>query len=249
MMNRVDLNCDLGEGGAHDAAIMPLITSANIACGAHAGDHGLMFKTVALARSHGVAIGAHPGYADRVHFGRIERPISAAEMVALVTGQVSDLIAVAGELPRHLKLHGALYNQVCRSAELAEALVQRVAQCWPQLRLFALAGSPLAQATRAHGLAVVEEAFMDRAYEADGTLTPRSMAGAVLADADAAAARAVAMVRMRRVSVRTGGEWPLQVDTLCLHGDGHDPVGLARAVRARLAAAGVTIAAPDAPAK
>lgn len=244
-MTSVDLNCDLGEGGEHDAAVMPLITSANVACGGHAGDADTMRATVALARRHGVAIGAHPGYADRANFGRIERPVTVDEVAALVTEQVAALIAVAGELPRHLKLHGALYNQVCRSPELARGFSQVIAQRWPSLRVFALAGSALVAMARAHGLRVAEEAFMDRSYEGDGTLTSRSVAGAVFHDAATAAARAVAMVREGRVPVRTGGEWPLRVDTLCLHGDGQDPVGLARAVRVGLTAAGITISAPD----
>lgn len=244
-MTRVDLNCDLGEGGGHDAAVMPLITSANIACGGHAGDVDTMRATVALARRHGVAIGAHPGYADRASFGRLERPVTTAEVATLVLDQVTALIAVAGEWPRHVKLHGALYNQVCRSPELADGFAALVAQRWPGLRVFALAGSALAEAARGRGLPVAEEAFMDRSYEDDGTLTPRAVAGAVLHDAAAAAARAVSMVRDGRVPLRAGGHRPLRVDTLCLHGDGHDPVGLARAVRSGLMAAGVTIAAPD----
>ena len=243
-MRSIDLNCDLGEGGAHDAAVMPHITSANIACGGHAGDTDLMRATIALARRHGVAIGAHPGYADRADFGRRERPVSAAEVAEIVANQVSALIEVAGEVPQHLKLHGALYNQVCRSAELAEGLVRLVMTRWPGLRVFALAGSPLVQAGRTGGLLMIEEGFMDRAYEADGTLSPRAAPGAVLHDPQAAAARAVMMVRERRVPVRTGGHWPLHVDSLCLHGDGADPVGLARAVRAALATAGVIVAAP-----
>jgi UPF0271 protein len=223
---------------------MPLITSANIACGGHAGDADLMRTTIALARRHGVAIGAHPGYADRANFGRVERPVSALEVVDIVTRQVSALIDVAGEVPRHLKLHGALYNQVCRSPELAAGLVRAVVTQWPQLRVFALAGSPLVHEGRRGGLIMVEEGFMDRAYEADGTLSPRTMPGAVLHDAPAAAARAVLMVREERVPVRTGGHWPLHVDSLCLHGDGADPVGFAHAVRAALNAAGVTLVAP-----
>lgn len=243
-MSRVDLNCDLGEGSSHDAAVMPLVTSVNIACGGHAGDRDSMRATVALARRHGVAIGAHPGYPDRANFGRLERPIAPEEVAAWVTHQVDALIAVAGEVPQHVKLHGALYNQVCRSPDLAAGLIRVVASRWPGLQVFALAGSPLVAAGRAVGLRMVEEGFMDRAYEADGSLSPRVLPGAVLHDAAAAAARAVVMVRENRVPVRTGGYWPLRVDTLCLHGDGADPVGFARAVRTALATAGVTIAAP-----
>lgn len=244
-MRSIDLNCDLGEGGAHDAAIMPLITSANIACGGHAGDADLMRVTVALARKHGVAIGAHPGYYDRANFGRLERAVGAQEVAALVVEQVSALIHVTGTEPQHLKLHGALYNQVCRSAELAAGFISVVAARWPRVRVFALAGSPLVSAGRARGVSMVEEGFVDRAYEADGTLAARSLPGALLHDPGAAAAQAVAMVVEQRVPVRTGGHWPLRVGTLCLHGDGADPVGFARAVRSALSEAGVEIAAPS----
>jgi UPF0271 protein len=248
-MMRVDLNCDLGEGGAHDAAVMPLITSANIACGGHAGDEATMRATVALARQYGVAIGAHPGFIDRANFGRIERPVDANEVATLVVAQVENLISVAGEVPRHVKLHGALYNQVCRSLELSRGLARVNAARWPSMRVVALAGSTFVGAARAEGLAVDEEAFIDRSYEADGTLTPRGITGSVLHDVNAAAARAVTMVKGGRVEVRTGGERRLRVDTLCLHGDGDDPAGWARVVVASLREAGIAIAAPSAPSR
>jgi UPF0271 protein len=239
----IDLNCDLGEGAPHDAALMPLVTSANIACGGHAGDDATMAATVTLARRNGVAIGAHPGHADREHFGRREVMVTPDAAAALVVEQVERLATVAGEPPRHVKLHGGLYHQVARDEELAVAVVEAVARRWPGMIFFAPAGSRLVAVARTRGLAVAEEAFIDRAYAADGTLVPRSQSGAVIADPDVAAARSVRIARDGRVRAIDGGDVLIPADTLCLHGDGPDPVGLARAVRSALVAAGIRVAA------
>jgi 5-oxoprolinase (ATP-hydrolysing) subunit A len=238
----IDLNCDLGEGAAHDAAVMPLVTSANIACGGHAGDEARMAATVALARRHGVAIGAHPGHADREHFGRRELPIPPADAAALVVEQLARLAAVAGEPPRHVKLHGGLYHQVARDAALATVVADAIAARWPTMVVIAPAGSLLVTVARARGLAVAEEAFIDRAYRADGSLVPRSQPGAVIADPQEATERAVRLVREGSVAAIEGGEASVRADTLCLHGDGVDPVGLAKAVLAGLGAAGIRVA-------
>lgn len=234
----IDLNCDLGEGGSHDAEIMPLVSSVNIACGGHAGDEETMAATVALARKHGVVIGAHPGHADREHFGRRERPITAEQAAALVVDQVAALAAVAGEPPRHVKLHGGLYHQVGRDAALAAAVVDALAVRWPRVLIVAFAGSPLVTVARDRGLAVAEEAFIDRAYSADGTLVPRSQPGAVITDATAAAARAVRLAREGLVEAIDGTVLTIHADTLCIHGDGPDAVVIARAVRAAFNADG-----------
>ena len=238
----IDLNCDLGEGAAHDAAVMPLVTSANIACGGHAGDEATMAATVALARRHGVAIGAHPGHADREHFGRRELPLAPADAVALVVEQVTRLESVAGEPPRHVKLHGGLYHQVARDAALATAVADAIAARWPTMIVIAPTGSLLVTVARARRLAVAEEAFIDRAYRADGSLVPRSQPGAVIADPQEAAGRAVRLSRDGSVAAIEGGEASVYADTLCLHGDGADPVGLAKAVREGLGAAGIRLA-------
>jgi len=238
----IDLNCDLGEGAAHDAAVMPLVTSANIACGGHAGDAASMAATVALARRHGVAIGAHPGHADREHFGRRQLPITPEAAAALVVAQVVRLAAVAGEPPRHVKLHGGLYHQVARDAALATAVADGLAARWPETILVAPAGSRLVAVARARGLAVAEEAFIDRAYAADGSLVARSEPGAVIADRWQAAERAVRLVREGVVESSDGATLPLAADTLCIHGDGVDPAGLAIAVREALEGAGIHVA-------
>jgi len=239
---RIDLNCDLGEEAGHDAEIMPFISSANIACGGHAGDDEIMAATVALARHHGVAIGAHPGHADREHFGRREIQLGGRETAALVTAQIARLAAVAGPHLHHVKLHGGLYHQVSRDALLADAVAAAIAAHWPQLVIYALAGSPLADRGRTAGLLVAEEAFIDRAYALDGSLLPRSRAGATIKDPREAATRAVALATRGRVRAIDGGEIEIAADTLCIHGDGHDPVATARAAREALAAAGVTVA-------
>ncbi|MEX1076314.1 MAG: 5-oxoprolinase subunit PxpA [Pirellulales bacterium] len=238
----IDLNCDLGEGARHDAAVMPLVSSANIACGGHAGDKATMAATVALARRHGVAIGAHPGHADREHFGRRQLPITPEAAAALVVEQVARLAAVAGEPPYHVKLHGGLYHQVARDAALATAVADGLAARWPEMILVAPAGSRLVAVGRAQGLTVAEEAFLDRAYAADGSLVNRSEPGAVITDPRQAAGRAVRLAREGVVEASDGATLPLAADTLCIHGDGADPAGLAIAVREALKRAGIGVA-------
>lgn len=238
-MSRLDLNCDLGEGAGHDAAVMPLITSANIACGAHAGDLATMRETVALARAHGVGIGAHPGYEDRAGFGRAERAIAPDEAATLVLRQTEILSRVAGADLRHVKLHGAFYNQVGRDAGLAAAVAAALAREWPRLIVFAPAASRLAAAAREHGLAVAEEVFADRGYRSDGTLVPRNEPGALIKDETQAAAQVLGLVRHGAVAAVDGTLCRLKADTVCLHGDSPRVVAFALRLRGDLAAAGI----------
>lgn len=240
-MKRVDLNCDLGEGAGHDAELMPLITSANIACGAHAGNLETMIETVELAARQRVMIGAHPGYFDLHHFGRLERAVTPQEAGRLVLMQVEQLFEVAGSKLRHVKLHGALYNQVSRDAHLAEAVVSDLARMWPDLILYALAGSQLARAASARGLRVAEEAFADRTYQPDGSLTPRAQPNALLTDADAVAEQVLSMVVRGVVRTTAGHEMPITAETICLHGDGPNPVAVAQRVRSALEGAGIAV--------
>lgn len=240
----IDLNCDLGEGGPHDAGLMPLVSSANIACGGHAGDTGTMTAAVALALRHGVAIGAHPGHADREHFGRRELPITVAEAAALVTDQVAVLEQVAGTPPRHVKLHGGLYHQAGRDNAIGNAVVRAILARWPHMVLVAFAGSPLVAVARRHGLAVAEEAFLDRAYAADGSLLPRSRPGAMIDDPHEAAARAVRLAREGVVEAVDGTVLPIVADTLCIHGDGIRSLTIAAAVRDAFERAGIQVAPP-----
>ena len=240
-MKAIDLNCDLGEGAGFDAELMPLITSANIACGAHAGNLETMIETVEHARNLRVKIGAHPGYFDLEHFGRMERPVTAAEAGRLVLMQVEQLYEVAGDALHHVKLHGALYNQVSRDPHLAEGVASDLARLWPALVVYAPAGSQLAQAAQRHGLTVAQEVFADRTYQPDGTLTPRSQPGAVIATTDAAVAQVLQLVQHGTVRTGDGREIKLPADTVCIHGDGTHALALARRLREKLTAAGVAV--------
>jgi UPF0271 protein len=239
----IDLNCDLGEGGGEDGRLMPLVTSANIACGGHAGDAGTMRAALELARRHGVAAGAHPGFLDREHFGRRELPVTGAGAAELVLAQVRALQAVAAqlELPlAHVKPHGALYNIAARSRPVADGIAEAVRQADARLILVGLAGSELLAAGRAYGLRVAAEAFADRGYRSDGSLVPRGQPGDALAGA-AAAAQGVRLAREGKVAAAEGGEVGVAADTLCLHGDGPGAWELARQLRAELAIAGIAV--------
>ena len=242
---RVDLNGDVGEGVGDDAGLMPYLSSANIACGRHAGDLATMTATVALAIESGVGIGAHPGFDDRANFGRREIRLSMADARALVADQVSDLAQVArsaGASLAHVKPHGALYNMAARDASLARAIADGVISVDPSLVLFGLSGSELIRAGEAAGLRTASEAFADRGYRSDGSLLPRDAPGAVLHDADMVVARAVAMVRDQSVLASDGTRVALRVDTLCVHGDTPGAATLAGRLRAALAAAGIAVA-------
>lgn len=246
---RIDLNSDLGESFGpwsmgDDAALMTSISSANIACGFHAGDPGAMRATIALAQAHGVAIGAHPGFPDLVGFGRRELKASPREVEDFVLYQVAALAGMAaaqGLRLQHVKAHGALYNMACRDRALADAIARAVAALDRSLVLFGLPDSELIRAGEDAGLRVAAEVFADRAYEPDGSLASRQTPGSVIHDAAAVVARAVQMVRERQVVATDGTVIALRADTICLHGDTPGAAGLARSVRQGLEAAGVTI--------
>jgi UPF0271 protein len=238
----IDLNCDLGEGAGHDAALMPLITSANIACGAHAGDLATMRATVALAQRHGVAIGAHPGFADRENFGRREIALVPAAVRDLVRAQIELLRTLAPV--RHVKPHGALYNMAARSASLAETIASAVHEIDPALMIFAPANSELSRAAQACGLRVANEVFADRTYRRDGSLTPRSEPGALIRDEHAAVAQVLRMIREGVVRATDGTDIPIVADTVCVHGDGPSPVEFVQRLRTEFAAARIEVRAP-----
>lgn len=245
-MTRVDLNCDLGEGAGHDAELMPLITSANIACGAHAGDEATMRTTLALARRHRVAIGAHPGFMDRANFGRIEKVTSQEEVYQLVLTQtkaLQRLATEAGVKVTHVKPHGALYNMAARNSLLADAVAHAVYECDPRLVLFGLAGSALVRAAERCGLSAAQEVFADRTYQPEGSLTPRGQAGALIAREAEAVSQVLRMVREGKVRAVDGTEVAIRADTVCLHGDGEHAVAFARRLRDELKAAGVEVRA------
>jgi 5-oxoprolinase (ATP-hydrolysing) subunit A len=242
-MKRVDLNCDLGEGAGHDAELMPLITSANIACGAHAGNLETMIEAVETAAKHRVMVGAHPGYFDLENFGRVERVIAPSEAARLVIMQIEQLFEVAGSRLRHVKLHGALYNQVSHDAALADAVVSELSRLWPDLILYALAGSVFARAASARGLRVAEEVFADRTYQPDGSLTPRNQANARIEDEDAMVEQVLMMLQRGVVRTTAGTEVPITAETVCLHGDSPHAVAFAGRLRKELAVAGIALKA------
>jgi 5-oxoprolinase (ATP-hydrolysing) subunit A len=250
-MITIDLNADMGESfGAYsigsDEAVMTSISSANVACGYHGGDPSVMRRTVRLARERGVAVGAHPGFPDLVGFGRREMRVAPQDVEDLVLYQIGALAGIAhGEGIRlsHVKAHGALYNMAVKDRSLADAIARAVAAFDRTLVLFGLPNSDLVRAGQAAGLRVALEGFADRAYEPDGSLTPRSRAGAVIHDVETVVQRAVRMAIDGVVIATDGSELALRVDTICTHGDTPGAQALTRALRTGLEHAGVKVAA------
>ena len=246
---KIDLNCDMGESFGrytigNDEAMMPYITSANIACGLHAGDPLVMERTVRLAQERGVGIGAHPSFPDLQGFGRRVMQLAPEEVEAFVLYQVGALAAfakAAGAELVHVKPHGALYNLAARDRPLAEAIAQAVARFSRQLILVGLANSLLVEAGLEAGLPVAREAFADRAYEADGYLRSRRLPGAVLEDPAQAAEQVVRIAQEGLVVAYTGEEVPVQAETICLHGDTSTAVEIAKTIRGELEAAGIEV--------
>lgn len=246
MTGRIDFNCDLGEGCGDDAAILPWVSSANIACGGHAGDEATMRATLRLCRAHGVAAGAHPGYEDREHFGRRALALSRDEISMLVLGQLARLAAIAADEDvalTHVKPHGALYNLAADDRTVAEAIAGAVAEFDPRLIVFGLAGSELTDAAQRLGLRAAHEVFAERGYAADGRLLPRGRPGAVIESLDQAIAQVRELTLHGRAPTAGGGAVAVRADTLCLHGDRADAPQFARALRAALEADGVRVAA------
>jgi UPF0271 protein len=248
---RIDINSDTGESfGAytigHDAGLFKSITSANVAAGFHAGDPSVLRDTIRLAKKHGVAVGAHPGFPDLVGFGRRELNVTLKEAEDLVLYQVAAVAGVAsaeGVKLQHVKPHGALFNMAVRHRDLSDAIARAVASFDRKLILFGLPGSEILNAGRAAGLPVAAEVFADRAYEPDGSLASRRKPGAVMHDAATVVARAVRMVKERTVVAIDGSVVTLEADTICVHGDTPGSDDLALRIRAGLEAAGVTVRA------
>lgn len=242
----IDFNCDLGEGCGDDASIIPYISSASIACGAHAGDDATMRTTLLLCRAHGVAVGAHPGYADRAHFGRREIAMDEVDLSQLVEEQVRRLAAVAAEEDMtlsHVKPHGALYNLAARDRRAAAAIAAAIARVDRSLILFGLSGSALTAAGEAIGLRVAHEVFAERGYDDSGRLLPRGAPGAVLDSLEDAVKQARNLATAGQVTTGSGHLLTLAADTLCLHGDRDDAPAFARALRGALELDGVVIRA------
>lgn len=248
-MRTIDLNSDLGEGAGHDAEIMRFVTSANIACGAHAGDERTMRETVELALRSGVSIGAHPGYPDRANFGRLPMQMDPLALIEEVAGQVRALREIAtgaGARLAHVKAHGAMYNQAERDPAIASAIASGIYDDarGASLLVFAPPGSAMLDRALAMDLRVAREGFVDRAYEADGTLRSRRLAGSLHTDPKVAAAQAVSFVTEGGVRAYDGSFLRLEVDTLCLHGDTPGAPAIAAAVREAFAREGIEVHAP-----
>lgn len=250
-MYRVDLNCDLGESfGAYkigsDEAILEFVTSANIACGFHAGDPGVMRKTVKLALANNVAIGAHPGLPDLLGFGRRNMSITsqeAYEMVVYQIGALAGFVKAEGGTMQHVKPHGALYNMAAKNRALSEAIAQAVYDVNPELILFGLSGSELVWAGERLGLKTANEVFADRTYQSDGSLTPRTQPNAMVTDHQQAIDQVVKMVKEQSVTAQQGSEVAIKADTVCIHGDGAHALEFAKKIHEFLANSGVVVQA------
>jgi UPF0271 protein len=248
-MLKIDLNSDLGESfGAYtignDAEVLKYITSANIACGFHAGDPSVMKKTVRLALDNGVAIGAHPGLPDLQGFGRRKMNITPAEAYNITLYQISALygfVKAEGGKMQHVKPHGALYNAAAKDAKLSEAIAEAIYKLDPELILFGLAGSELVKAAKKIGLNAVNEVFADRSYQQDGSLTPRNQPGAMITDETAAIGQVLGMIKEGRVKTQQGQYILLQADTVCVHGDGVKALAFTQKIRETLLREGIQV--------
>ncbi len=251
-MKMIDLNCDMGEAFGNyampnDDKLMDYISSANIACGFHAGDPGVMQQTVALAVKKGVAIGSHPGLPDLQGFGRREMKISASEAYQLTLyqiGALSGFVKAAGGKLNHVKAHGALYNMAAKDTVLAKAIVQAVYDFDPNLILYALAGSKMISEAKEKGILTASEVFADRSYQDDGTLTPRIASNALIGSEEDAINQVLGFALKQEVNSVNGNRISVTAETVCLHGDGEHAVAFAKLISERLKKEGISIKAP-----
>lgn len=237
MTLRVDLNCDLGEGCGNDAELMKYISSANIACGGHAGDSDTMRRTVELALKNNVAIGAHPGYADRENFGRRSQELNSDEIIDLITNQIPALQSICDEFDvklTHVKPHGALYNQSARDAKIAAAVAEAVMSVDQQLILFGLASSLSITEAQRVGLRTASEVFADRTYQNDGSLTPRTEPDALITNTQTSVEQVLDMVKYGRVRSLDAIMVAIKPETICIHGDSSNAVEFAKSIKRAL---------------
>lgn len=242
-----DLNCDMGEGIGNDEAIMPFITSANIACGYHAGDETTMRTTIIMAKNAGVAIGAHPSFLDRANFGRTEmKDIRPQQVYELVTEQlkiIQKVLESADAQLHHIKPHGALYNMAARNAALSAAIAHAVYDFDKTLVLFGLSGSHSIAEAKAMGIKTASEVFADRTYQDDGSLTPRTNPSALIEDEEQSIRQVIQMVKEGTVTSASGKKVPIVAETICLHGDGKNAVLFASAISKKLRVENIEIRA------
>jgi UPF0271 protein len=250
MIRTIDLNCDLGENPARiadgsDLALLDLVTSANIACGGHAGDESTMRAVIRAARERCVKIGAHPGYPDRANFGRVEMPLSISDLKCQISDQITTLAGIArseGTSLHHVKPHGALYHAAMARREVAQAVADAAASADPSLVLVGLCGAPALDVWRSMGFAVMAEAFADRRYEAGGSLRSRGAVDALIVDPREAAEQALRMARDGVVIAAGGASVPVRADTICIHADTPNAIDIASRVRRELESAGIAVA-------
>lgn len=243
-MKSVDLNCDMGEGMDNDAELMNYVSSVNIACGYHAGNGATMRRTVEYAIEKGLAIGAHPGYADKENFGRTAMSLPLDEVERIVTEQIRELRGICESLGgrlNHVKPHGALYNQAAKDRELTNAIANTIKKIDPTLMFYGLSGSVMIDAAAEIGLATASEVFADRTYQSDGTLTSRSQPNALIGSTDESISQVLQMVRDGTVNSLDGRIVPLKAETICVHGDGEHAVEFAKAIRQALKNSGIEI--------
>lgn len=246
MITTIDLNCDMGEGMPNDAELMPYISSANIACGYHAGDLETTQRTIDLCMQHNVAIGAHPGFADKANFGRTNQLLNDEDLYDLIINQVMlihQYCDKVGATVHHVKPHGALYNMAAVDLRMAAIIVQAVKDMNPKLILYGLSGSLLISEAKKQGLRVAAEVFADRTYQDDGTLTPRSEAHALIENETAAVQQVLQMIQQQTVQSISGKTIPIQAATICIHGDGKNAVAFAKNIHQQLTQHQITIAA------
>lgn len=218
-MYKINLNCDLGEGAQYDEQIIPMINSANVACGFHAGDASMMHKTIDLCIESSTDVGAHPGYPDKENFGRTNLQVTPKQVYDFTAYQLGAIGAFASNIT-HVKPHGAMYNQAAKDRALADAIVDAIIDFNPNLILLALSGSQMIESAKAKGLKYASEVFADRAYEADGTLRPRSLEGSMITDENLAIERVVRMVTQGKVEAYDGSDIEIEAHSVCVHGDG-----------------------------
>lgn len=246
MLRKIDLNCDMGEGYATDALIMPLISSANIACGYHAGGRELMRQTIRLALQHDVAIGAHPSFDDKEGFGRREMHLSLEEIHQLVTDQINSILKAAeaeGARLSHVKPHGALYNMAAKDAMVADAISRAIKAIDVSLILYGLPNSASETSAAQHRLRFYREVFSDRTYTNEGMLTPRGNTNAMIETAEQSVAQVLQIVLHKTLQSTTGQEIPIKADTICIHGDGEHAVEFAQSINRTLHQNNITISA------
>ncbi len=246
-MRTIDLNCDLGEGMTHDAALMPYLSSANIACGYHAGDVETIKRTIDLCLVNNVAIGAHPGFNDKVNFGRVEQQLPLVELVDLILIQlqlVAEQCALANAKMHHVKLHGALYNMSAKNNEISKAIARAIYEFDPALVYYGLSGTCMISEAKEVGLKVANEVFADRTYLSTGMLTPRSRPDALLTSTNQSLAQVRKFIARESIESVDGAAIFVEADTICLHGDGAHALEFAKSIHTFLAEQHVVIQSP-----